>query len=151
MNEWMNKWVNEWTKYNTMRLNQGAYHNHRRTVFQKHTFCAPPDISGQGWAMCNLRKLLRSSSCTTLEESLSLGKPGWLSRLSVRLLILAQVMESGSQDWALSWAPHSMGSMLEILSLSLCLSPHSCSLTPFLKETNKSLKKKVLSLDKVLD
>ena len=49
------------------------------------------------------------------------GAPGWLSLLGVWLLILAQVMISGSWDWALCWAPGSAGSLLEIPSL--CLPP----------------------------
>lgn len=36
----------------------------------------------------------------------------WLSWLHIGLLVLAQVMISGSWDWAHSWAPHSVGSLL---------------------------------------
>ena len=42
------------------------------------------------------------------------GVPGWLSWLS-GLMILAQVMISGSWDWALSQAPWSAGNPLEAL------------------------------------
>jgi len=54
------------------------------------------------------------------------GVPGWLSRLSVQLLISARVVISGSWDPA----PHQCGICLGFsLSLCLCLSPclHSCS------------------------
>lgn len=63
-----------------------------------------------------------------------LGAPRWLSQLSVRLLILAQVVISELWNPALSWAPRSDGRLLKILSLSLCPSPHSFSLS----QINKS-------------
>ena len=47
--------------------------------------------------------------------------PGWLCQLSVQLLTLAQVMISGPWDRALSWAPCSARSLLEILCLPLLL------------------------------
>ena len=59
-----------------------------------------------------------------------LGAPGWLSWLSIQLLILAQVMTSGSRAQALHQALHSAKSLLEILSLSLplpLLLPCSCA------------------------
>ena len=43
-----------------------------------------------------------------LFKNLSFGVPGWLSLLSVGLLISAQVMISGSWDQALHWAPCSV-------------------------------------------
>ena len=46
------------------------------------------------------------------------GAPEWRSQSSVRLLVSAQVMISGSWDQALHGAPHSAGSLLEILSSS---------------------------------
>ena len=52
-----------------------------------------------------------------------LGAPGYLSQLSIRLLILAQVMISGSWDWAPCWALPWAWSMLEILLPSFTLSP----------------------------
>ena len=58
-------------------------------------------------------------------EKCYIRKPGWLSRLNVQLLVLAQVMTSGSWDWALHWALCSVGSPLNIISL--CSSPHSLS------------------------
>ena len=53
-----------------------------------------------------------------------LGVPGWLSRLSIRLLILAQVMISrfGSSS-PTSASVLVVQSLLGILSLPLCLSP----------------------------
>ena len=48
------------------------------------------------------------------------GVPGWLSWLSNWLLILAQVMISGSWDQAWPWAQGSAESLL-IDPLSLCL------------------------------
>ena len=47
---------------------------------------------------------------------------GWLSLLSIWLLISAQVMISGYWGWALCWAPQYAWSLLKIHSLSLC--PH---------------------------
>ena len=46
-----------------------------------------------------------------------LEAPEWLRRLSVRLLISAQVMVPGSWDGALHWDPHWAWSLLKILSL----------------------------------
>ena len=46
-----------------------------------------------------------------------LGTPGWLSQLSINVLVSAQVMISGLGDQALHWALSSTGSLLEILSL----------------------------------
>ena len=45
--------------------------------------------------------------------------PGWLSRLSIQLLISAQVMIPGSWDEAQRWAPGWVWGLLEILSLPL--------------------------------
>ena len=70
-------------------------------------------------------KLLAYDLCTSLyiccgSKSLLKGVPGWLHGLSIQLLTLAQVMISGSWDGALSLAPGSVQSVLDILSLSLC-------------------------------
>ena len=53
--------------------------------------------------------------------------PGWLSWLSVWLLVLAQVMILGLWDGAPCRAPLSEGSLLEILSLHLSLPPPQIS------------------------
>ena len=58
-------------------------------------------------------------------RTLHLGRLGSSVGLSVRLLVLAQVTISGSWDRALYQAPHSVGSLLESLSLP---SPCSCTL-----------------------
>ena len=50
-----------------------------------------------------------------------LGVPGWLSWLSVWLLILAPVMIPGLWDWAPCWAQRWAWSLLKILSLPVCL------------------------------
>ena len=61
----------------------------------------------------------------------------------------AKVMISGSWDQALRWAPHSVGSLLEILSLSLC--PNPCLLLSLsLKWINKYFKKKGDEKNKLL-
>ena len=58
--------------------------------------------------------------------------PGWLSGLSVHLLILAQVMISGSWDltlhWALHWAELLLYFAWASLPFSLCSSTNSFSL-----------------------
>ena len=58
-----------------------------------------------------------------------IGAPGWLSQSSCHLLIMAQVMISGSWDQAPHWAPHSSGRFFlptpapaHMSSLSLSLS-----------------------------
>ena len=53
----------------------------------------------------------------------SLGTHGWLSQLSIRLLISAQVMIPGSWDGALHLAQHRVWRLLKILSLSPYPSP----------------------------
>ena len=55
----------------------------------------------------------------SLKKKKYIGVPGWLSQLSIWLLILAQVMISESWDWALSQTLCSAWSLLEILSPSL--------------------------------
>ena len=55
------------------------------------------------------------------------GAPGWLSRLSVGLLISAQVTISGLWDWALHWTPCWVRGLLKIPPLSPSL-PHVLSL-----------------------
>lgn len=64
------------------------------------------------------------------------GSPGWLNRLNFWLLVLAQVIISGSWDGAPSWALHSAQSLLvpSPLPLSLTL------LVPSLSLSNKTLK-----------
>jgi len=78
---------------------------------------------------------------------LALGEPGWLSQLSGRLLISAQVTISGSRDWALWWVPHSAGSLLEA-SLPLPLPPnsHSRARALALSQINLFLKKNAYSV-----
>ena len=61
-----------------------------------------------------------------------LGASGWLSKLSIQLLILAWVMISGLWGWA--W------SLLKILSFPLSLCPYS----PFMYSLSHSLKKKIV-------
>ena len=64
--------------------------------------------------------------------------PGWLSQLSIRFLILCQVMIVGSCDPDLCWAPHWVWILLKILSLSLCPSPPlACPLTKIKKKIIK--------------
>ena len=71
----------------------------------------------------------------------SLGAPGWFSWLSSRLLISAQVMISGSWDWAPCWALQWLWNLLEILF------PSPFSPSPLLKKkTPKTKQKKTLSL-----
>ena len=57
------------------------------------------------------------------------GAPGWLSRLSVWLVISAQVMVSGLWDQPLSQALHWEWNLLKILSVSLCPFPLVLSLS----------------------
>ena len=54
--------------------------------------------------------------------SASLGALRWCSRLTVWLLVFAQVMILGSWDWTPCQAPCSGWGLLNSLSLSLCLS-----------------------------
>ena len=71
-----------------------------------------------------------------------LGAHGWLSCLSIRLLVSTGVMVLGSWDQALCWIPCLAGRLLEILSLPLSLPlpllqpPHMHVLS--LKYINKS-------------
>ena len=51
--------------------------------------------------------------------------PGWFNQLSVRLLVSAQVMISGSWHQALRLAPRSAQSLLVPLPLLLSLLAHS--------------------------
>ena len=63
------------------------------------------------------------------------GATGWLSQLSVQLLILAQVMLSTSWDQANVGLRAQWGIYLRILSLSLCSSPaHALSLPKINKQ-----------------
>ena len=65
--------------------------------------------------------MLEIYQCNDIYEVLLGGGPGWLSWLSIRLLVSAQVMISGSCDWALHQAPCSVESLLEVLSPPLPL------------------------------
>ena len=65
------------------------------------------------------------------------GTPGWLSQLSVRPLISAQVMISGLLDGAPCRTPHSVQSVLGILSLLLSLYTPSRFLSLSLSQINK--------------
>ena len=58
---------------------------------------------------------------TLFFKNVNVGVPGWLSQLSVWLLVLAQDVILSLWDWAMSGVPHSVGSWLEILSLPLSL------------------------------
>ena len=69
-------------------------------------------------------------------EKVAAGMPRWLSQLSIWLLILAQVVTSGSWDWAPDGAPSSVESCFRILSLTLPL------LLLSVRKINKSLKRK---------
>ena len=75
------------------------------------------------------------------------GAPGWLSQLSIWLLTLDQVMMSRSQDWASSWAPHLVGSLLfssPILSLSV--PPTHSHLSKSVNQSSFKLTKQMLEL-----
>ena len=79
------------------------------------------------------------------------GAPGWLHRLAVRLLISAQVMVSGSWDWAPSWALCWTLSLLEMLSFPLPLPPAPCVHTHMLSfsKINKIFFKKTMLKQKI--
>ena len=84
-----------------------------------------------------------SQSLAIPDLEICLGAPGWLSRLSVRLLVLAQVVIS----WFTSSSPAlasalAVQSLLGILSLSLCPSPASSLSLSHSQNVNK-LKKNV--------
>ena len=68
-------------------------------------------------------------------------------------LISTQVMISGLWDQAPHWALHWAWSLLTILSISLCSSPHSyvCSLTLFLKKEKKIWSLEIFITDLLLD
>ena len=63
---------------------------------------------------CIFRMLIK---CNNFHLKSIREAPGWLSQLGVWLLILLQVMISGSWDRAPCWTLCSVGSLLEILSL----------------------------------
>ena len=71
------------------------------------------------------------------------GAPGWCSKLSIWLLISAQLMISGSWDWALHWALSWAQSLLKILSPSPSVPPlpHSWAHSLFLSLCLSLLKK----------
>ena len=72
----------------------------------------------------------KNVSINSLQKT-TLGAPGWFSQLSCQILILAEVMISGSWDGASYWAPRSVGSLLQDafpLPLTLPLLPVSLSL-----------------------
>ena len=81
------------------------------------------------------QKLFNLNSCPEL--------PGWLSQWGVWLLILAQLMISGSWDGALCWAPGSAASPLNILSLLLPFPIHQ---NKALALTFEALQSKTLAL-----
>ena len=60
-----------------------------------------------------------------------LQAPGWLSQLSIQLLISAQVMTAWSMGWALHQAPQCGGCFGSSLSLSLPFSPFLSLSLPF--------------------
>ena len=81
-------------------------------------------LDGKSWIMW------QSSLSTPWSDSIQhykiwhSGAPGWLSGLSVQLLISAQVMIPGLWDWAPCWALHWAWSLLKVPpTLSLCPSP----------------------------
>ena len=78
-------------------------------------FLKMPFLWGSFWARFNLKNTL-------------FGGGTWVSQLGVRLLILAQVMISGSWDWALSQAPHSLESFWGSVSPSAPNPAHAISL-----------------------
>ena len=63
----------------------------------------------------------------------------WLSQL-VKFLTLGFVSDHDLKlsDGALSWTPHSVGSLLEILLLPLCPSPYSVHMLPLIKNLKKT-------------
>ena len=89
----------------------------------------PPGNCNDCWIALSAH--LKSGSKTQYETAV----PGWLSQLSIQLLVLAQVMFSGLWDWAPCRAPCWTWKLLGIFSLPFpypqCLNvcPHSLSLS----------------------
>ena len=89
-----------------------------------------------------------SGNCPNFRKSAMSGAPRWLNWLRFQLLVLAQVMISGSWDQAPCQALHSAWRVLKMISLSLFLSlpvllTCSCSRTHVLfLLSNKILRKK---------
>ena len=69
---------------------------------------------------------------------------GWLNPLNVWLLILAQVMTSGSWDWAPGQALHSVGSLREDFSPSAPPPACACALSLPVSKINKYILKKII-------
>ena len=73
---------------------------------------------GGGWARWGMG--IKEGTCDVSDESLESipeGRPGGLSRLSVQLLISAQVMIPGSRDRAPPRAPDRVWGLIGILCL----------------------------------
>lgn len=113
-------------------------------------------VGNMTWSMIKITYIItRWTSNARIENSfifvkiLQFDTPGWLRQVSLRLLILAQVMISGSWDGAPHQAPRWAWSLLGILSFSLSLSlplclhpfPHSCSVSKKKKDLIKISKK----------
>lgn len=89
------------------------------------------------WALPSLN-LFNLPFCY-LRKSLFGGAPGRHSQLSVWLLILTPDHGLWAVRWSPTWALHSVGSLLEILSLGPC--PLPCSPALSLPKINKSFTK----------
>ena len=100
--------------------------------------CPSPSAPPPPCPLCLLALYLKLNS---LNFKNAYGEaPGWLSQLSIQLLISTWVMISGLWDWGACWAPRWVWSLLGILSLPLPVpSAHACSLP---LKTNKQTESK---------
>lgn len=95
-----------------------------------HSSAPPPPNLPFFPPILSLRKSSRGYKAISLREVQShlRGGSGWLSRLSVRLAVLAQVLVSGPWDGARAGLRPEQGVRLGFsLSLSLTLCPYLCS------------------------
>ena len=97
-------------------------------------------VHRQGWKTVQRNKNIVSNSISfhTYFNSIIWGASGWLSRLGVQLLILAQVLISQFMGSSPAWSPTSgsvltVWSLLGIFSLPLSASP----LLPLSKQMNR--------------
>ena len=79
------------------------------------------------------------------------GAPGWLSQVSIWLLISVPVMIPGSWDWAPCRASYWVWSLLKILSFPLpLLLPHTLSLSQIKRERERERNKERYANLKIL-